>query len=364
MTKLSARVCLPFLLLSLFSLTGRGQGVITTPRVPSPAASVTQTIGISTVTVNYSRPSVKSRPIWGALVPYGWNVQGFGAGNSAPWRAGANENTVIKFSHPATVEGQTVPAGSYGLFFVINKDNTGEVILSKDYRSWGSFWYDPKQDLFRAPISVRDVPAPTELLTYDFNNTTKTSVELVLRWEKKEFPVKISFDVDNIVMANAEQELKNTVGFSWQGYASAANYALQNKVNMDEAMIWIDQAIAQNKTFNTLSVKANLLKATGKTAEGDKMMDTAVLQATEVELNAYAYTLLNGGQQAKAIEMFTLNAKRHPTSANCWDSLGEGYAITGDKKNAIINFKKSLSLNPPANVRANSEKYLKQLGAM
>src|SRR6185369_1586283 len=126
----------------------------TTPRTPSPASTVSQTIGISTVSVNYSRPSVKGREVWGALVPYGWNVQAFGAGNSAPWRAGANENTVLKLSHPATIEGHSVPAGSYGLFFVINKDNTGEVILSKDSRSWGSFFYDPKQDQLRAKIQL------------------------------------------------------------------------------------------------------------------------------------------------------------------------------------------------------------------
>ena len=128
---------------------------ITLPRTPSPAATVIQTIGISTVTVKYSRPSVNGREIWGALVPYGWNAQGFGNGNSAPWRAGANENTVLTLSHDAVIEGHKIPAGSYGLFFVINKDNTGEVILSKDYRSWGSFFYDQKQDVFRAKIQLR-----------------------------------------------------------------------------------------------------------------------------------------------------------------------------------------------------------------
>src|SRR5256885_15382389 len=107
-----------FTLSAFISLTSFSQGTITTPRIPSPAASVSQTIGISKVTVNYSRPSVKNREIWGALVPYGYNVQSFGAGKEAPWRAGANENTVITFSHPATVEGHQVPAGSYGLFFV------------------------------------------------------------------------------------------------------------------------------------------------------------------------------------------------------------------------------------------------------
>src|SRR6188508_1863548 len=102
-------VCLVFI-----SITAWSQG-ITTPRTPSPAATVSQTIGISKVTVNYSRPGVKGRVIWGELVPYGWNVQGFGNNKSAPWRAGANENTVIEFSHEAKVEGQPVPPGRYGL---------------------------------------------------------------------------------------------------------------------------------------------------------------------------------------------------------------------------------------------------------
>jgi len=336
---------------------------ITSPRVPSPAASVSQTIGISTVNVKYSRPSVKSREIWGALVPYGWNVQAFGLGNSAPWRAGANENTVITFSHSATVEGKPVPAGSYGLFFVINKDNTGEVILSKDYRSWGSFFYDEKNDFMRAKIQVRDIPN-TELLTYDFTNMTKTSAEMVLMWEKKGFPVKIEFDVDNIVMANANEELKSTTGFNWIGFTSAANYAVNNKVNLDQALTWADRAVAMNSNFNTLSVRANVLKAQGKQDEANKAFDDAVAVSSENELNLYGYQLMNNKEQDKAIKMFVLNTQRHPKSANVWDSLGEAYALSGDKKNAVTNFKKCLSMNPPAAVKANSEKYLKQLGAM
>jgi tetratricopeptide (TPR) repeat protein len=356
-------VATQLLLISFISLRAVSQP-ITTPRTPSPAASVTQTIGISTVTVNYSRPSVKGREIWGKLVPYGWNVQpGFGALNSAPWRAGANENSTIKFSHDAIVEGKPVPAGIYGLFFVINEDNTGELVLSKDHQSWGSFWYDPAHDLFRSKIQLREVPF-TEMLTYDFINSTRTSSELVLNWEKKQFPVKIEFDVDRIVMANAAEELKNTTGFNWQGYASAANYAVQNKTDYDQALKWADQAIAMNSSFTTLSVKSNVLRAMGKTEEADKMMDDAIAIASEVELNNYGYQLMNNGKIDKAIEVLTLNTKRFPKSANCFDSLGEAYITKGDSKNAIANFKKSLSMNPPANVKANSEKFLKQLGAL
>jgi hypothetical protein len=350
------------MLAALISFTSTAQP-ITTPRTPSPAASVTQTIGISTVTVSYSRPSVKGREIWGKLVPYGWNVQGFGAGNSAPWRAGANENTTIKFSNDATVEGKPVAAGIYGLFFVINEDNSGELILSKDYQSWGSFWYDPNHDLFHTKIQLRETPF-VEMLTYDFINSTKTSSELVLNWEKKQFPVKIEFDVDKIVMANAVEQLKGTTGFNWQGYSSAANYALQNKTDYDQALKWIDQAINMNKSFNTLSVKSNILKADGKNEEGDKIMNDAIAISTENELNLYGYQLMNNGQIDKAIEIFILNIKRFPKSANCFDSLGEAYVTKGDSKNAIENFKKSLSMNPPANVKANSEKFLKQLGAL
>jgi tetratricopeptide (TPR) repeat protein len=362
MKQLHAARLFQLLILALVSITAQTQP-ITTPRTPSPGAIVSQKIGISAVTVNYSRPSVKGREIWGKLVPYGWNVQGFGAGNSAPWRAGANENTTISFSHDAKVEGKDVPAGDYGLFFVINEDNTGEVILSKDSRSWGSFFYDAKNDLMRTKIQLRSIPM-TELLTYDFINASKTSAELVLNWEKKQFPVKIEFDVDRIVLNNAAEELKGTTGFNWQGFASAANYALQNKTDYDQALKWIDQAIAQNNAFGTLSIKSNILKAQGKTAEADSMMSKATVIATENELNLYGYNLLNGGQQDKAIEIFILNTKKFPKSANTFDSLGEAYATKGDKKNAIASFKKSLSMNPPANVRANSEKFLKQLEAM
>lgn len=353
------------ILIAFASATTYAQyGQVKTPREPSPAAMVSQTVGISTITVKYSRPSVRGREIWGNLVPYGWNVQPFGAGNSAPWRAGANENTIIELSDDAKVEGQSVPAGSYGLTFVINKDNTGEVILSKDYQSWGSFFYDPKDDEMRAKIQLRDIPM-TEMLTYSFMNDTKTSAELVLNWEKKQFPVKIEFDVDKIVMDNAAKELKGAVGFNDIGYSSAANYALQNNLDLNQALAWSDQALARRNIFANNILKSDILKKMGRTAEADKVMNDAMnTTATDLELNAYGYQLLNDKNYDKAIEVLTLNTKRFPKDPNTFDSLGEAYALKGDKKNAIINFKKSLSMNPPANVKANSEKYLQQLGGM
>lgn len=332
------------------------------PRTASPAAEVSQTIGISTVSVNYSRPAVKGREIWGKLVPYGWNVEGFGLGNSAPWRAGANENTVITFSHDAKVEGKMVPAGSYGLFFTINADNSGEVILSKDHHSWGNYFYDAAQDQLRAKIKIRSNNM-TELLTYDFINLNKNGGELVLNWEAKQFPVKIEFDVDAIVMANASDELKGALGFDWEGYSTAANYSLQNNFNLEQGLQWAMQAAAMNPSFTTLTTKGMILRMQGNDAEADKANAEALTMANEVEMNAYGYQLLNLGQKEEAIAIFKANTEKYPESANAWDSLGEGYALNGDKKEAIKAFKKSLSLDPEPNVRANSEKYLKELGA-
>ncbi len=342
-------------------LTAKSQN-ITTPRTLSPAAGVSQTIGISTISVNYSRPSVNNRAIWGALVPYGWNVQAFGTGNLAPWRAGANENTEITFSHPVMIEGKSVPAGSYGLFFVINRDNTGEVILSKDSKSWGNFFYDPANDQLRANIILRDIPN-TNLLTYEFTNLTKNSCNLVLNWEKKQFPVKIEFAVDEIVMANAEDELKGAIGFNAQSYTSAVNYALQNKVHLQDALSWADKAISINNNFTSQSSKAAVLTALGRSTEADKIMTDALPTANEVQINAYGYQLLTAENTDKAIDIFILNTVKYPKSANAWDSLGEAYFTKNDKKNAIASFKKALSLNPNANVKANSEKFLEQLGA-
>ena len=160
------------------------------------------------------------------------------------------------------------------------------------------------------------------------------------------------------------EELKGPIGFNWRGFLSAANYTLQNKVNLEQGLQWANTAVAQNNSYATLSVKSGILKEMGKTEEADKMMNDAIAIATENEINLYGYQLLNAGQHDKAIEVLTLNTKKFPKSANVWDSLGEAYFTKGDQKNALVNFKKSLSLNPTAATKANSEKFMKQINGM
>ncbi|HWA35275.1 MAG TPA: DUF2911 domain-containing protein [Cyclobacteriaceae bacterium] len=338
--------------------------VVTTPRPLSPSAAAIQTIGISKVTINYSRPGVKGRKIWGDVVPYGWNVQLFGNGNAAPWRAGANENTTITLSHDAKVEGIPVPAGTYGLFYVVNADNTGEAVLSKNANSWGSFFYDPAEDLLRVKIDVRDNTF-TEQLTYDFINLTKTSAELVLNWEKKQFPLRIEFAVDEIVMKHLKDELHGAAGFVADGFITAALYAFENNIDLDQAMKWIDEALKYDPTnFVAIRVKTRMLFRDGKAEEANKIINDALEVASENDISNYGYGLLGLGLTDKAIKVLTVNTARFPKSANAWDTLGEAYFRKGDKTNAVKSFRKALSLDPPANVKNNSEKFLKELGAM
>lgn len=352
------------LMLSVLVLTGGyftavAQGV-TTPRAASPAAEVSQTIGISKVTINYSRPAVKDREIYGTnLVHYGYQNLGFGTSEAAPWRAGANENTTITFSHDANVEGQSIPAGTYGLFIALNQDGKADIIFSKNSSSWGSYFYDPAEDQLKVTVTTEEI-APTERLTFDFVDIDAQSAVAVLDWEKKRFPFKVGFDVHEIVLANARDELRGVKGFTWQGPTSAANYCLQNNINLEEGMQWADQAIDNNRNFNTVYVKAGLTKAMGQDAGA--LYDEAAALASKNQLNFLGYQVMGEGDQEKALGYFKTNLKNNPDDPNMYDSLAECYKNMGEDKEAIKNFKKSLSMNPPANVKANSIKNLNELG--
>lgn len=334
---------------------------ITTPRTASPASEVSQTLGISTISINYSRPSVRGRAIWGALVPYGYNNLGFGTATEAPWRAGANENTTITFSDDAKVEGQPIQAGTYALFTGIHEDGKADIIFSKNSTSWGSFFYSQDEDALRVQVSSIE-NTMTERLTYDFIDLSKNSTTVVLDWEKKRFPFKVEYKVDELVIANAKNMLRNTAGFGFQGPLSAARYCLQNNTNLEEGVKWADQAIAANPNFNGYFVKAGLLAKLGKQTEALVLNDKAVELATKPQLNFMGYQMIGQKNNGKALEYFKINVKRNPKDANVHDSLAECYKSIGNNKAAIKEFKVALGLSPAANVKANSIKNLKELG--
>ena len=154
-------------------------------------ASVMQRIGINTdITIQYSRPGVKGRKIWGGLVPYGMApANDESGGKPYPWRAGANENTTFEVSKDVLVAGKKLPAGKYGVH-MIPSEKDWIVIFSKNNSSWGSYSYDPKDDVLR--ITVTPVKAQhMEWLTYGFDDLAGTSATAFLHWENLKVPFKI-----------------------------------------------------------------------------------------------------------------------------------------------------------------------------
>jgi hypothetical protein len=322
------RIALPFLLGATLAYA---QPQLSTPQ-PSPKATISQVVGITKMEIVYSRPGVKDRKIWGELVPYG-----------QVWRAGANENTTISFADPVRIGGKELAAGTYGLH-MIPTAKEWTIIFSRSATSWGSFFYKENEDALRVTVTPL-VADHQEWLSYEFNDLTRNSVVVSLRWEKLRVPFTVELDVNAIVLTHARNEhLRGLAGFSWQGFNQAAMYCLQNNVNTEEGLRWADQSIAIAETFANLRVKAGLLEKSGNAAEVKALRDRSMEIAQEADINTLGYQMLGENKFQEAIDLFKRNVKNYPKSWNVYDSLGEGYDRNGQKKLAIEFYNKALSM--------------------
>lgn len=306
---------------------------LTLPQV-SPHAVVSQTVGLTDVTVDYHRPSVNGRTIWGGLVPYG-----------AVWRAGANDNTTITFSQPVRVEGQDLAAGTYGLHMVPG-ESEWVIAFSNNSTSWGSFSYDEEEDALR--VSVTPASAPfEEQLRYEVSDVDRDSATVSLYWEKLRVPFRVETDTNAIALRSIRQELRHLAGFNWQGWAQAAGYVLQNDLDADLGLQWADRSIGLQENLQNLSIKARLLEKAGRGDEtADILARAEEMASSEAEVNQLGYIYLQGGDVDRAIAVFQRNVDDHPDSWNVWDSLGEAWAAQGDTAKAVSFYGKALEMAP------------------
>lgn len=353
------------------------QSITLPPSGDNQKAMVKQWIGPVTVAIEYNSPDVhgpdgedRKGKIWGELVHYGFIDQGFGASKAAPWRAGANENTKITFSHDVKVEGKDIKAGTYGLFLAVEKEAPWTLILSKNSTSWGSYFYDTKEDVLRAPVKPVDCEY-TEWLTYGFDKRDPSSATAYLQWENKRVPFRIEVpNVNNIYLDIIRNELRSSPGFDYNNLMAAAQFCVQNKINLEEALAWADAAVSApyigQENFNTLQTKASVLEALGKNAEADALMQKAITHPTASVQNVHAYgrSLLAQGKKEKALEVFKLNFKNHPEEKfTTAVGLARGYTAVGDKKNAIRNWELAIK-NLPENQKANLKTYEAELNKL
>jgi hypothetical protein len=337
-------------------------------------ASVSQGIGLVTVTINYNSPNVhapdgtdRKGHIWGELVHYGFIDQSFGTSKSSPWRAGSNENTTIAFSHPVRINGQAVPAGTYGLFLDVEKDGPWNWILSKNSSSWGSYYYDAKEDVLRAPTTPAEAPY-TEWLTYGFEERQPTSAVAYLQWENKHIPLKIEVpDINELYYAQMSNELRGNVGFDYNNLVAAATFCAQNKIHLDQALVWAETSISApfigREDFSTYQAKAAVLRAMNRTADAEATMTKAINHpsASIQAIHQYGRSLLAEGQSQKAFDVFKLNRDRHPEDKfTTYVGLARGYTALGDKKNAIKNWETAIR-NLPENQTGNKAAYEAEL---
>src|SRR5271165_1283323 len=285
-------------ILLLASLCSAQTVMLDLPR-QSQHAVVTQRIGLTDITVNYHRPLVNSRQIWGKLVPYG-----------EVWRAGANENTTVTFTDPVTIEGQPLDIGTYGLH-LIPGENQWTVIFSKSSTAWGSFSYKQDEDALRVTVK----PQTAELhdaLAYDFDDLKPDSAVVTLRWDKVAVPFKVAVNVNDIVTASIHKQIRGINQYYWEGWDDAAGYFLANKINLDEALKYEDQSIQAEERYDNLMNKSKILDALNRKDEATAARNQALDKASPLQLYFYGRQLQAEKKQEEAFVVFRSTSKKFP----------------------------------------------------
>lgn len=354
------RITVAAIALITATIAGAQESITLPPSGDNQPSSVSQNIGPVRITIDYNSPKVhnprtgedRRGKIWGKLVPMGFaKGLGFGTCTECPWRVGANENTTFTVTHDVKVEGQPLPAGTYGLFMAPGEDEW-TIVFSKSSTSWGSYFYDPKEDALRVKVK----PAKSEYhewLTFDFIERDKDKATVAMKWEELQVPVRVSVDnINEIYLTTMREELRGSHGFNWMNLVAAAEFALEHKLAPKEALQWAQAAAASrwpgSENMNTLLVLARAQAANGMETEAKVTRQKALSHpgASPGDINQYARQLLNEGRKEEAMAIFELNAKRHGTAWPVNVGLARGNSALGRYKEAAKYAKRALAQAP------------------
>lgn len=338
------------------------------PSGGNPKASITEEVGITSITINYSRPDVNKREgkIWGDgnLVTNGFTSTNFLTNkNNSPWRAGANENTTITVEHDVKIEGQPLKAGTYGLFMAMGADNA-TIIFSSKTDAWGSFYYEEKNDVLRVNVKPVALDKSVEWLKYEFIEQREKYCVVALQWEKLSIPFRIDVDVDNIVLARIREELTSRKGFTPALILQATQYCFNKNINLEEALTWSKRAVdgfGGQKTYITLRNLATAYEKLNRIPAADSTMDEALLIATANQYTVYGRQLITQKRADKALEIFLASQKRYGDSFGVNNGLMSGYSAKGDFKNAIKYATKAMDQAPNDATKKQIEGFITKL---
>ncbi len=313
---------------ALIAGASRAQAQSAILRLPdaSQHARSTQRIGLTDISVDYHRPLVNGRKIFGGLQAYG-----------KVWRAGANENTVFEVTDPVAVNGQPLAKGRYGLH-MIPSENSWIVIFSRNWNAWGSFTYDPAEDALRVTVVPQTIENH-EALSYDFDDPKPNSVVITMRWERVAVPFKVEVDTQEITEESLRNQLRGRAQFEWSPWMEAANYLLTNNIKPELALEWADRSIQNEDRFENEITKSRALEALGRKNEARVARDKAIASGTQLQVQSFARGLQAQGRQDEALELFRTNIKKDPDS---WIAHNESARIAvakGDFDTAIKEMK-------------------------
>jgi hypothetical protein len=222
----------------------------------SPSCTLKQRVGLTDIEINYSRPGVKDREVFGGIVPWGH-----------VWRTGANASTKISFSTPVKLNGNTVPAGTYGLFTIPDKEEW-TIILSKDAKGFGAFDYKQENDVVRFKTKPIDFPTKAESFTIDINDIRDESALLFLLWDQTLVPVRLEVDVNSKVLPEIEKVMASSDKKSAGVYFQAASYYYEHDQDLTKALAWLNKGLEDKPdiAFELLYMKARILAKQGDKA--------------------------------------------------------------------------------------------------
>lgn len=281
------------------------------PSGGNPRATVSEEVGITSITIKYSRPDVNKREgkIYGEgpafLVPYGFSGPSFITGKNMPWRAGANENTVITFEHDVMVEGKPLKAGTYGLHMSLAADNV-TLIFSNQSEAWGSFSYDEKQDALRVNVKPVMLDKSVEWLKYEFIEHKEKSCVIAMQWEKLSVPFKIEVDVDNLVLARLRDQVTSQKQFNSTNMIQASSWCFNKNINLDEALGWAQRAVTGfqgQKSYVSLRNLAVGYEKLNRLPQADSVMTEALTMASLNQYAGYARALITQKRADKSLEI-------------------------------------------------------------
>lgn len=233
----------------------------------SPAASATQTIGITDVSIHYHRPRLNGRDLVKDLAAL--------ANAKQAWRLGANEATRLVVSDPIVFGGEEIPAGEYGLFALPAADEW-TLIVSKQAKNWGAYGYDPKLDVARVYVTPQQAEETVEWLTFSVEPVTDESAVMRFAWSTIRLEVPIEVDVDAVVAQRIEQQLERLDAKDWDTRLAIAKYWCERNENLDRANTLIDEALAQQRHFWTCEWKGKILERMGRRDEAIPLLEEAI----------------------------------------------------------------------------------------